>query len=175
MNQLIADLLLLSRLEQEANVEDWTICCLNDLVNDLTEEFLELATASEIALAASLPTEVIHVMGNETQLYRLGANLIANALQYTPQGGTVIITLSSQERYAVLTVQDTGIGIAPMLQTQIFDRFYRVDGGRSRQSGGTGLGLAIAQAIAIKHKGKIQVQSEVHQGSCFQVNIPRHS
>jgi two-component Ni(II)/redox sensor kinase NrsS len=73
---------------------------------------------------------------------------------------------------ALITVKDTGIGIPPEKQDQIFERFYRVDGDRSRKTGGTGLGLAIAQAIAQRHHGQITVQSEVGRGSIFTVHLP---
>ncbi|MDR9896994.1 ATP-binding protein [Aetokthonos hydrillicola Thurmond2011] len=119
-----------------------------------------------------LPTKKIHVIGNEEQLYRLISNLIINAIQATPAEGKVTVSLEDREFYAVIKVQDTGIGIAPEHQKHIFNRFYRVDGDRSRSSGGSGLGLAIAQAIALAHKGSIHVQSQPGLGSIFTVEIP---
>ncbi|MBD2651983.1 two-component sensor histidine kinase [Synechocystis sp. FACHB-383] len=172
LSQLITDLLLLSRLEQETTVEDWRVCCLNDLVSDLAEEFLELAIAADIDLASDLSSEEVYVLGNESQLYRLVSNLIANAIQYTTIGGSIRIALTSNEEIAIITVQDTGIGIAPDQQEHIFNRFYRVDGARSRQQGGAGLGLAIAQAIAVKHQGVLSVESELGKGSLFTIHLP---
>jgi two-component Ni(II)/redox sensor kinase NrsS len=172
LSQLIADLLLLSRLEQETSSQDWTGCCLNDLVNDLTEEFSELAFAAEIDLSSKVRADDVYVRGNESQLYRLVSNLIANAIHYTKAGGKIYITLTTEEAMAIITVQDTGIGIASDEQERIFERFYRVNQDRSRQTGGTGLGLAIAQAIAVKHGGSLTVQSELGQGSLFNVRLP---
>ncbi len=175
LSVLITDLLLLTRLEGQPAEHQSQSCCLNDLVSDLVEEFLELAIAAEIDLAAEITTESIAVRGNESQLYRLVSNLMANALQYTPQAGQVRVRLQRAERYAWITVQDTGIGIAPENQARIFERFYRVDGDRSRQTGGTGLGLAIAEAIVQRHRGRLSVKSELHQGSCFGVSLPLDS
>ncbi|MEB3224643.1 MAG: two-component system sensor histidine kinase RppB [Synechococcus sp.] len=160
LSQLINDLLLLSRLEQPQTAENWGDCCLNDLVSDLTEEFLEMAIAAEITLTNQLPDADIFVQGNESQLYRLVSNLLDNALRYTPKGGSMNVTLKTDDRHAKITVTDTGIGISPEQQPQIFKRFYRIDDDRSRKTGGTGLGLAIAQAIAHLHHGLIQVQSD---------------
>lgn len=171
LSHLIADLLFLASLEQNSSPQPFQACCLNDLISDLTEEFLELAIIADIHLTHQIPNHDIYVLGNESQLYRLVSNLIANAIQYTPNGGQVVVSLTTRDRTALITVKDTGIGIAATEQTRIFDRFYRVDGDRSRKTGGTGLGLAIAQAIAIKHQASIKVESQVNQGSLFTVEL----
>jgi two-component system, OmpR family, Ni(II)-sensor and/or redox sensor kinase NrsS len=171
LSHLITDLLLLTSLEQDASPKPFQPCCLNDLINDLTEEFLELATIADIHLTHQIPDREIFVLGNESQLYRLVSNLIANAMQYTSSGGQVVVSLTTCDRIASITVKDTGIGIAIVEQNRIFDRFYRVDSDRSRKTGGTGLGLAIAQAIAIKHQARIKVESQVNQGSMFTVEL----
>lgn len=171
LSTLINDLLLLTRLEHHS-LQDFQPCCLNDLINDLTEEFLELATLTDIDLTQSLPDSEIYSFGNESQLYRLVSNLIANGIQYTPQGGQVDVSLTVCDRTAVITIKDTGIGIAPEAQKHIFERFYRVDSDRSRTTGGTGLGLAIAQAIASHHQGNLTVTSQLGKGSVFTVHLP---
>jgi two-component Ni(II)/redox sensor kinase NrsS len=119
----------------------------------------------------------IYVLGNESQLYRLVSNLIANAIQFSPAQGSVHISLEVQDHNAVIAVKDTGIGIPKAEQNRIFDRFYRVDGDRSRKTGGTGLGLAIAQAIVHHHQGQITVKSDRSQGSLFMIHLPcfKHS
>ncbi len=99
-------------------------------------------------------------------------NVVSNALQHTPENGKVAIRLKQMEGQALVVVEDASIGIDPKDQRHIFDRFYRVNKGRSRQSGGSGLGLSIAQAIAASHGGKIQVQSQVGQGSTFTITLP---
>ncbi|AFY91254.1 two-component system sensor histidine kinase RppB [Chroococcidiopsis thermalis] len=178
LSHLVADLLLLTSLEQNSSLKPFQPCCLNDLVSDLTEEFLELATASDIHLTCQIPTFEIYALGNESQLYRLVSNLIANAIQYTSKGGYVTVSLVTcdacgghSHRTAVIAVKDTGIGIPLAQQNRIFDRFYRVDGDRSRKTGGTGLGLAIAQAIAQKHQASLRVESQVGKGSIFTLEL----
>ena len=103
-------------------------------------------------------------------LFRLIFNLGENAIKYTPDGGSVELTLERTEGRAKLCVKDTGPGIAPEEQKHIFDRFYRADPARSR--GGTGLGLALARSIVLAHDGQISVNSILGKGSCFIVQLP---
>ncbi len=174
LTHLIQDLLLLSRMDlQDANRSQFQPCCLNDLVSDLVEEFAGSGITAGVQLSAEIRVEQpVWVKGEEDQLYRLVANLISNAIHYTPTGGTVQVILQTDKHQSLIQVQDTGIGIAPTEQARIFDRFYRVDAARSRQQGGAGLGLAIAQAIAVKHQGILTVESELGQGSLFSVRLP---
>lgn len=172
LSHLIADLLLLTSLEQDTSQKSFKPCCLNDLIADLTEELSELATASDIHLAHRVPDSESYVLGHESQLYRLVSNLMANAIQYTSPGGSVLVSLETRDRMAIIAVKDTGIGISPAEQNRIFERFYRVDSDRSRKTGGTGLGLAIAKAIAHHHQGYLTVNSEIDQGSAFSVYLP---
>jgi signal transduction histidine kinase len=171
LTNLVTDLLLLTRLDRQLMAIQWDICCLHDIINDLIEEFAALAIASKVTLTTGV-TEPVKVMGNEDQLYRLFSNLIVNAIQYTPPGGNVTIYLAKNDNYAVIRVQDTGIGIPTAEIGKIFDRFYRVNSDRSRKTGGSGLGLAIAQAIVHAHQGSIDVHSELHIGSKFTVKLP---
>jgi signal transduction histidine kinase len=176
LSQLVQDLLLLSRLDRQDRqplAVEFQSCCLNDLVSDLVEELADLAIAASIQLEQDIRIDrALYVSGNENRLYRLVANLITNAIQHTPPGGKVTVTLDLEDRHAVVQVQDTGIGITLEDQTHIFDRFYRVSSDRSRTTGGSGLGLAIAKAIALAHQGSIQVQSELGKGSIFTVRLP---
>lgn len=172
LSQLIADLLLLTGLEQGTTQQSRKLCCLNDLITDLIEEYQELATAAEVILTDQLPTTKVFVLGHESQLYRLVCNLIDNGVRYTPAGGAVTVELKAHERTAVISVEDTGIGISLAEQARIFERFYRIDGGRSRKTGGTGLGLAIAKAIVLAHDGSLTVKSTVEQGSVFIIQLP---
>ncbi|MDX2212258.1 MAG: two-component system sensor histidine kinase RppB [Oculatellaceae cyanobacterium bins.114] len=173
LTQLVQDLLLLSRIDLQIVPAKQSSCCLNRLIEDLVDEFLALATASQIELKTKIETsELLFVLGNEEQLYRLFANLIINAIQYTAPGGKVTIHLQKEDNHALFYVQDTGIGIPLKEQSRIFDRFYRIHSDRSRHTGGSGLGLAIAQAIAQTYQGNIQVQSETDKGSTFTVRLP---
>jgi signal transduction histidine kinase len=171
--QLVQDLLLLSRMDIQELKPKQRACCLNDLVSDTVEELEGLAFASGITLSTKIQTmQPLYVSGNEEQLYRLLANLVTNAIRYTPQGGRVTVSLERSDHHVLIHVQDTGIGIAKADQARIFDRFYRVNTDRSRATGGSGLGLSIAQAIAQAHEGSIQVWSELGEGSRFTVHLP---
>lgn len=172
LTQLVTDLLLLARMEkQPLSVQNR--CCLNDLVSDLVEELASLAIASHLQLASNLKVhQSLTVLGNELQLYQLVSNLIINAIQYTPKGGQVNVTLERSHNFALISVQDTGIGIDEAEQKRIFERFYRINSDRSRNTGGSGLGLAIASMIVQAHKGSLQVQSQSGKGSTFTVRLP---
>ncbi len=172
-SQLVQDLLLLSRMDLQALPLNHQPCNLQDLVSDLVEELAALALTADLLLLADVQvSSPLEVWGDANQLYRLLANLVTNAIQYTPTGGKVVVSLGQIDQAALIQVQDTGIGIASEEQSRIFDRFYRVGGDRSRKSGGAGLGLPIAQAIAQAHKGSIQVQSTMGKGSRFTVRLP---
>lgn len=171
--QLVQDLLLLSRMDLQVSQGKHEPCCLNDVIDDLTEELTGLALKANVLLTTELQvTHPLYVMADEGQLYRLVGNLMTNAVQYTPAGGKVWVMLGQDDQFAVIQIQDTGIGIPLTEQNRIFDRFYRVHSDRSRQSGGSGLGLAIAQAIALSHQGDIKVQSEPGKGSLFTLRLP---
>lgn len=177
LSQLVQDLLMLSRMDLNVFPTKHQIVCLNDIVQDLVEELAAFALSAQIKLALELKAQqLVKLVGDEEQLYRLVTNLITNAIQYTPPEGTVTVRLLLEDQNAVIQVQDTGIGISPENQLRVFDRFYRVSSDRSRHTGGAGLGLAIAQAIVEAHHGKIHVESELGKGSLFTVQLPlKHS
>jgi signal transduction histidine kinase len=172
LTQLVADLLLLARMDNQPIADRRQLCCLNDLVSDLVEELAAMAIASEVALTSELRVQQLNVVGDSDQLYRLVANLIVNAIQYTPAGGKVTVILDCSHIEAIIQVQDTGLGIAATEQGRIFDRFYRVNSDRSRHTGGSGLGLAIAQTIARAHHGSLSTRSELGCGSTFILRLP---
>ena len=171
--QLVADLLLLARMDRKAIPLRLELCCLNDLVSDLVEELEPLAIANQITLTAEFKVKKsLNVSADCDQLYRLVYNLIVNAIQHTPSNGRVTVILERDASNALIKVKDTGIGIAPEHQKHIFDRFYRVQSDRSRSTGGSGLGLAIAQSIARSHSCKLSVSSELGKGSTFIFQLP---
>lgn len=172
LTQLVTDLLLLARMEKQP-LSAQNRCCLNDLVNDLVEELASLAIASNLQLTSIFKLDKpLTVLGNESQLYQVVSNLIINAIQSTPKGGRVTVSLERHHNYAVISIQDTGIGIDESEQRRIFERFYRVNSDRSRNTGGSGLGLAIVSVIVQAHKGSLQVQSKLGKGSTFTVRLP---
>ncbi|WP_159786820.1 two-component system sensor histidine kinase RppB [Sodalinema gerasimenkoae] len=174
LGNLVRDLLLLSRIDLQIERVSQTRCDVNLLVDEVLEEFAALAIASQVQLKRQGRSDPLWIWGDEEQLYRLFANLVANGIQYTQEGGTVTTSVQQHDGLIQIRVEDTGIGIPPDQQQRIFDRFYRVQGDRSRHSGGSGLGLAIAQAIASTHKGTLTVKTQVGQGSCFTVHLPEH-
>jgi two-component system OmpR family sensor kinase len=176
LSQLVQDLLLLSRMDLQMLPSQLTQCCLNELVDDLVEEFSSLAIAADLTLSPDIRiNHSLQVWGDLGQLYRLVGNLITNAIQYTPQGGKITLILRQEKEWAVIQVRDTGVGIAEAEHTHIFDRFYRISRDRARHTGGAGLGLSIARAIAQSHHGTIQVQSESGKGSAFTIRLPLHA
>jgi len=173
LSELVQDLLLLSRMDLQLITLQKQACCLNEIVSDLVEEVSALAIQSNIDLKLKIPNEsAIYVNGNEDQLYRLILNVLINAIHYTPEQGTVEVSLDHIEHHAIIQIQDNGIGISSTDLSNIFDRFYRVSNDRSRKKGGSGLGLAIAMAIAKSHSGYIQAKSELGEGSTFTIRLP---
>jgi signal transduction histidine kinase len=169
---LTQDLLLLSRLESGLQEIKWQEICLNDLVADVEEELMAMAMKAQVLLSSNIPTESFFIRGDESQIYRMLLNLVGNGIKYTPVFGEVKIALTTNDHQGVITIKDTGIGIPASDVPHIFDRFYRVNADRSRNTGGSGLGLAIALAIVQTHKGKLEVQSHVEHGSNFTVILP---
>ena len=180
MNILAQDLLLLSRLDfdQPGHLTSDSLrvsICLNEILQDLEEELAPLAMAAQVDLSCHFqsPTN-LYILGNTNQIYRLFSNLITNAIEYTEPQGKVEIQLSHHvQNYVVVIVQDSGIGIAKADLPHLFDRFYRIQQDRSRQTGGLGLGLAIVKAIVQAHGGQISIESEVGIGSRVKVRLSK--
>ncbi|MEY2859488.1 MAG: hypothetical protein RLZZ74_3804, partial [Cyanobacteriota bacterium] len=179
LSYLVADLLTLCRIDGElssskAGQVKQDKISLAELMIEVEEELAALAIASKINLKSQISvSEQLKVIGDRQQLYRLIINLVTNAIQYTPAGGKVTLSLTEEHHNAIICIRDTGIGISKTEQKRIFDRFYRVDQARSRSQGGAGLGLAIAKAIAVAHRGSIEVESSLGQGSNFTVRLPK--
>ena len=173
LTSLVVDLLMLSRFDRQTISVQRELCSLNDIIEDLIEEFAAMAISSKVILKSEIHVnKEINIVGNSEQLYRLFSNLIVNAIQYTLPDGEVTVILSRYETQAEIRVKDTGIGIPTRELSNIFDRFYRVNSDRSRHTGGSGLGLAIAKAIVVSHHGNLEVESEVKKGSTFIVTLP---
>jgi signal transduction histidine kinase len=170
--QLAEDLLVLLQIESPAHPRPET-CQINIVVAELVQSLSALTTAAGIHLSVINPTaEPISVSIANFQAHRLLTNLIMNALQHTAAGGHVTVRLTQTNSHAEIQIQDTGIGIAPADQAQIFDRFYRVNAARTRQLGGAGLGLSITKGIVDVHHGSIEVKSKIGEGSTFIIRLP---
>ncbi|WP_039944293.1 sensor histidine kinase [Thermicanus aegyptius] len=176
MAKLVGDLLTLARSDSEQAEILWENFDYQPIAAKIIESMKPLADSKGIVLTLHAPSPMV-VYGDLERLKQLLYLLLDNAIKYTPQAGTVDVTLSieDQERHPTfhLQVKDTGIGISPEDLEKIFDRFYRVDKARTRQTGGYGLGLSIAKWIVEAHKGTIQADSKVGEGSTFTVKIPQ--
>ncbi len=173
MQRLVDDLLFLIRTGnvEIANHKQKPVISLYELLQTLVSYFESTAHAKQINLVANLTSSLL-VRGDSSQLNRLFSNLLENAIKYTESGGQVTLTLTQAKGFAVVTVEDTGIGIPSEYLPLIFHRFWRVEQNRTQQQEGFGLGLAIVETIVKQHKGQISVTSEVGIGTCFQVSLP---
>jgi signal transduction histidine kinase len=131
-----------------------------------------LADDRGVQLQASALAPVM-VRGDARRLKQVIVNLLDNAIKFTPRGGVVGVTTRQHEGFGVLEVFDTGVGIPPESLARVFDRFYRVDGARSRDEGGAGLGLSIVRSICSAHGAEIEVESTPGNGSRFRVRFPQ--
>ncbi|MDH4149652.1 MAG: phosphate regulon sensor histidine kinase PhoR [Betaproteobacteria bacterium] len=171
MQGLVEDLLVLSRLESAGNPVSEEPVNVPDIVRALHHDALALS-AGRHKLELSLDSTA-WVNGAEDELRSAFGNLVSNAIRYTPAGGEVRLSWrGADDGGAVFAVRDTGIGIAPEHVPRLTERFYRVDRGRSRETGGTGLGLAIVKHVVNRHAARLVVSSEPGKGSCFSVVFP---
>jgi PAS domain S-box-containing protein len=174
---LIDDLLSLSRLEVGASPLQPRAVDINQLLHSLINDRRSLASQQGLALIVESDPDLPHIKGDERLLGQVFTNLLTNAMNYTREGGTISVRSKTSEREDTsgvqIEVEDTGLGIDPTEQEDIFKRFFRGGASRSTGSPGTGLGLAICQEIAERHGGSITVHSEGKgQGSCFVVWLP---
>ncbi len=171
MTAIIDNLLMLAKADQGVYQAEFSEVDLRLLAEELLEDGEALAERKRIrvTLKKAVP---ITIVGDRVRLRQLFLNLLDNAIKYTPDGGSVVMSVEQHNGSAVFRVEDTGVGIPKEEQAKIFDRFYRVDKARSRELGGSGLGLSIAKWIAGLHRGTITVESETNRGSIFTVHLP---
>lgn len=169
MTRMINDLLDLRRIEE--GVGQRALCRLRDVVRDVFQEMRPHAMARGLRMAAEIRGQGM-VLGDAAWLRRAIANLVDNAIKYTPEGGSIRLGLEEREDTALVWVQDTGIGIAPADQLRIFEKFYRVRRKETAHVKGTGLGLALVRSIVEWHGGRVWVESQLGRGSTFYIAIP---
>ena len=168
LSRLITDLLDLSRLEaQQPTAEQFD---LEEVILVEVEPFVK--SARQKGIDFTVRTHPVDVSGSAAELGLAIRNLCDNALRYTEEGGRIQVTLERLDGDGVVVVTDTGMGIPGRDLGRIFERFYRVDVARSRQTGGTGLGLAIVKHVAERHRGKVTVKSLLGEGSTFTLRVP---
>ncbi len=171
LEQVLEDLLSIVRLEKESGLE-YKPFDLNRLLRGIVAEHEPLAAQKALALEFCPAAATLPIRGDAMQLDRAIANLVINALNYTPPGGAVTVRSFTRDRWACVQVQDTGIGISREDLPHIFKRFFRADQARSTNTGGMGLGLAITRKIVEAHQGTIEVESAPGAGSTFTVRLP---
>jgi signal transduction histidine kinase len=169
MARLVGDLLLLARADAGGLPLQMKPIELDNLFFEVYQKVIVLSKSVTITVT---DIDQVRIMGDSDRLKQLLINLIGNAINYTPAGGDVRISLSKTELWARIVVSDSGVGIPEKDLPHIFDRFYRVDKARSRAQGGSGLGLSIAKSIVEAHGGDIYVTSEVGKGTTFAVALP---
>jgi heavy metal sensor kinase len=170
---LIENLLTLARADAGKASLERSALNLSDVVREVSGQAEKLAEQKGISLACEAPQEPVTVSGDRGTLRRLLIVLLDNAVKYTPAGGKVRISVNHEAQRAVVEVRDSGVGINEADLPHIFERFYRSDKSRSRDSGGAGLGLSIAKWIVEAHRGAIQVESQPERGSTFRVLLPK--
>lgn len=172
LNRMTLKLLSLTKGEDKPEDAESEIIYMAPTVNRVVKMLSAIAQENKINLRLDLRQDSC-VLIQEDDLYQITFNLVENGIKYNVPGGTLTISLHQQDDMAVLRVSDTGMGIPPEAISHVFERFYRVDKARSRQSGGSGLGLAIVRSMVERNNGEITLQSTVGKGTTFTVSFPR--
>lgn len=172
LSTLIDDLFQVAQIDAGGIVIQPTACSLSDLISDTLESFSALALERGVTLSGSANPEIDPVTLDAWRIGRVLNNLIGNSLRHTPAGGKVVVAASRQGDHIRIDVSDTGEGIEPNDLAHIFERFYRGEKSRNRDTGGSGLGLAIAHGIIQAHGGEIWAESLPGVGSTFHIHLP---
>ena len=170
MLRLVDDLLTLSRLDADDMPPSEEIIPLSELLPQLVQEG-ESLSAERHRISLDLQSGA-SLRGNRHEIRSALGNLVSNAIRYTPEGGTIAVRWQRRGLDGVFSVEDSGVGIPPQHIPRLTERFYRVDKGRSRDSGGTGLGLAIVKHVLLRHQAKLEIVSVEGQGSTFSAVFP---
>ena len=169
MLHLVDDLLTLSKLEDDTQTPAEELFDVRDLVYDVAADARQLSAGRHSITCEVVPA---FLKGSREELRSAFANLVSNAVRYTPAGGRILLGWTVREGKGVFCVEDSGIGIPEEHIPRLTERFYRVDRGRSRESGGTGLGLAIVKHVLMRHQAGLEIRSTPGAGSTFSVAFP---
>ncbi len=175
MSRLTEDLLTLARVESGEQRFDRQPTTAGEMLQEAVESFREIARAQNVELAVQDQSKDQRVSADREAIHQVFTNLIDNALKYGASGGRIVLGARPSDEGVEFYVQDFGAGVPSEHLPRLFERFYRVDKARSRESGGTGLGLAIAKHIVLAHGGTIRAESELNHGSTFLFRLPRSS
>lgn len=173
LTRIIDKLLTLTRMDNSGSVSrmEFAVTDLTEICSNVTKALRPLAEQKHIELTYNAEAAIYSKVERD-RIWEAIYNVLDNSIKYTKEGGTVSIDVGKDETSAIITIKDSGIGIASEELYKIFDRFYRVDKARTRETGGTGLGLSIALTAVELHGGNIQVESEEGVGSTFRIIIP---
>jgi two-component system, OmpR family, sensor histidine kinase SenX3 len=171
LTRLVQQIIELSRLQNDDPLDSPIAVPLNELVTSTFDDVRTDADDRRIRLVHQ-PTELV-LLGNPGQIRLALSNLVSNAVRYSENGSTVVVTAQPNGELVELSVSDHGIGMPPAELDRIFERFYRVDRARPRATGGTGLGLSIVKHVAASHGGEVRVHSVEGEGSTFTLTLPR--
>ena len=169
--EIVEGLFALSRLDAGEAHAEWVRFDLAELAATTAEQMSLLAEDKELTVACA-PAPGVMVEGDRARLKQVVVNLLDNAIKYTPRGGRISLSVRCEGDYAVLDVSDTGMGIPADAVARVFQRFFRVDGSRSREQGGAGLGLSIVKSICTAHGAVVEVMSAPGRGSTFRIRQP---
>ncbi|MEK6750913.1 MAG: ATP-binding protein [Chloroflexota bacterium] len=173
LNKLVSDLQELSRVEAKAIPLNVQLVKVTRLLETVTKRMQFQFDEKRVILNRQLPHDPIFILADEDRALQILTNLLGNALQYTPENGTVTVTIEREKNMARFSIHDSGIGIPAEHLAHIFDRFYRVDKSRSRTYGGSGIGLTISKHLVEAQGGKIWAESEgANKGSVFVFTLP---
>lgn len=171
MTKIVENLLAIARLDSGTDVMNRQCVDLNLLARWTVDQLHVLAEEKQITMH-NVQADPALVLADSARVKQVLVNLLDNAIKYTPHGGRIEVSVATSQRIAILEVSDTGIGIPPESLPNVFDRFYRSDKARSRESGGTGLGLSIVQAICNAHEGSVSIQSSEGVGTTVRFELP---
>lgn len=169
--KLTNDLLLLARNDKDNLVLELDVMNINDIIKDAIEPFSELAILQDKKFTYNGID--VNTRVDRNKIYQMMIILLDNALSYTNPNDDIEVVLSTNNNEVIIEVKDTGIGISDYSMSRVFERFYREDKARNRDTGGNGLGLSIAKAIVVQHRGKINVEHNSPKGTVFTVTIPK--
>lgn len=172
LSALVKDIIQLSRIQSAATITSTELVNLVDVVKDAIDRNSWRSEKSSVDVAFTCAKERVLVYGDGEMLTVAVKNLVENAIIYSNKGDTVDVVIEAGDDVAKILVKDSGIGIAKDEQARVFERFYRVDQSRSRETGGTGLGLSIVKHAAISHLGDVQLFSKPGVGSTFTLRLP---
>ena len=171
LSRLVDALLKLSRLESRSQPMKEDIVDVGELIEGIVSTHEMFVSDSGLTLDYHAEDNVL-VVGDPDMIRQATANLISNAVRYTPEGGHIDVTVRRGDIMASIAVKDTGIGLTREEAKMVFSRFWRADAGRTRESGGLGVGLAVVKEIVDRHGGWVQVEGEKGEGACFTIHIP---